>query len=1059
MKKSLTMVFCLLVATVVLAAHVTPQQAEQAARAFLNKKDAPQKGKNLRLARRQSLSMNSSGDVAAFYVFNVGQDNGFVMVSGDDRTPSILGYTESGSFCQDELPPHVQAWLDDLTSQMDYLQHADDFVQRPRLAVQRMPVAPLLKSNWNQDEPYNNLCPIDPSTSQRCVTGCIATAMAQVVNYHKVPHQTIAPIPAYTTYSKNISMPQIGITTIDWTNMLDVYGSDATEAEQTAVATLMLLCGQGTEMDYTSDQSGSSSIPMVTTLRNYLGFDASTRILNRSDYSADQWDDLLYHELSQGRPVLYTGVSSGGGHAFVIDGYSADGLFHVNWGWGGKSDGYYRISVLNPHSTDGIGSSRSSDGYSIDQDAVVGIQHGSDEAVPQLLSIRSIENQGGATYTRSSASDDFTGISVKVLGYNYTGVMAEKMYLGVALLDDEDEWAVNDVLDGVYYSNLDNYYGFSYPFDVSFGASLPDGDYYIVPVSASEMSVVWENAYGSNIFRIKATISGNTMTLQEPSVSLNATIQPEGKTNAAHTLRLKARITNNGSYFSDYVYLAVDGTLVGGRAFEAPQGATRDFEIDFLPSTAGSKTVGLYYKDGDDYVPFAQTQIVVSAPVADNHLSGGLSILNADGDVLLSSQAQMQVQLTNDGGGEYDDKVAVRLWKYNPDDGYYWSSGEQLRELVLPLGESVTQTMEFVGLENNADYVVNVYYLNEGGWCEIQRIYFSTSYEKQTPTFNQRITLAEGWNWVSSCLDEPLDVASVAAASNRILSQTDELILDPEYGMVGSLTSLEMGKAYKVQATVTATCVYNGHLNLLPVNVQPGWNWISCPSGEEAPLSSVVTNAEEGDYMVAQTGFSEYDGGTWSGTLTTLKPGTGYLYCSVSAKQLDFYTGASARSIEAQPADSEDNVSELARRYPSTMNITARIYRDGMELPGSQYTVYAYAGNELRGVSQFVGSNHYLTVYGDEPVVISFIVESAETGETFAAAETLTFVSDVVGSRKSPYAVSISTTTGISQQMTDTPMAIYTLDGILVSRDATIRTLHKLPKGVYIVNGRKTVVK
>ena len=146
-------------------------------------------------------------------------------------------------------------------------------------------------------------------------------------------------------------------------------------------------------------------------------------------------------------------------------------------------------------------------------------------------------------------------------------------------------------------------------------------------------------------------------------------------------------------------------------------------------------------------------------------------------------------------------------------------------------------------------------------------------------------------------------------------------------------------------------------------------------------------------------------------------------------------------------------------QYPSTMNITARIYRDGVELPGSQYTVYAYAGDELRGVSQFVGQNHYLTVYGDEPVNISFIVESAETGETFAAAETLTFVSDVVGSRKSPYAVSISTTTGISQQMADTPMAIYTLDGILVSRDATIRTLHTLPKGVYIVNGRKTVVK
>jgi len=285
--------------------------------------------------------------------------------------------------------------------------------------------------------------------------------------------------------------------------------------------------------------------------------------------------------------------------------------------------------------------------------------------------------------------------------------------------------------------------------------------------------------------------------------------------------------------------------------------------------------------------------------------------------------------------------------------------------------------------------------------------------------------------------------------------------------MVGSIETMMPGWAYKVQARNVFKVVFSGHLYNSadnPITLFAGWNWIAYPFAVSHDPNTIIANAEEGDYITAQQGFSEYSNGTWEGDLYELTPSQGYLYKSASTKQLQFdftETPAGSRMANYPPSTIHHPLSSAVdpHQYPSTMNITARIYRDGMELPGSQYTVYAYAGNELRGVSQFVGSNHYLTVYGDEPVVISFIVESAETGETFAAAETLTFESDVVGSRKSPYAVSISTTTGISQQMTDTPMAIYTLDGILVSRDATIRTLHTLPKGVYIVNGRKTVVK
>ena len=335
----------------------------------------------------------------------------------------------------------------------------------------------------------------------------------------------------------------------------------------------------------------------------------------------------------------------------------------------------------------------------------------------------------------------------------------------------------------------------------------------------------------------------------------------------------------------------------------------------------------------------------------------------------------------------------------------------------------------------------------------------------QREYYYQTLRLARGWNWVSGFLQEPLDLTVIANGSNRILSQTNELIRDPQLGMVGSLQSLQSDESYKVQAANSFSCTFRGHLVDVAQNglsLEKGWNWMGYPSSENQPVSAIA-NAEDGDRIVAQEGFSEYDGSSWEGTVVSFAPGQGYLYKSATQKTLAFdFTEAAAgsRMAKSQTSNLKSQTSSVdPHQYPSTMNITARIYRDGMELPGSQYTVYAYAGDELRGVSQFVGSNHYLTVYGDEPVSISFIVESAETGETFAAAETLTFVSDVVGSRKSPYAVNISTTTGISQQMADQPMTIYTLDGILVSRDATIRTLHTLPKGVYIVNGRKTVVK
>ena len=156
----------------------------------------------------------------------------------------------------------------------------------------------------------------------------------------------------------------------------------------------------------------------------------------------------------------------------------------------------------------------------------------------------------------------------------------------------------------------------------------------------------------------------------------------------------------------------------------------------------------------------------------------------------------------------------------------------------------------------------------------------------------QTLTLVKGWNWVSSYLQEPLPLEQLKEKCSRIVSQTEELIRDPQYGMTGGLTTLEAGKAYKVLADEAVTLTFSGQLHdgtTDCIELKKGWNWMAYPCGEAKSLAAAITNAEAGDTIVSQDGTTAtYNGSSWTGTLTLLKPGQGYLYKSFSAKQLFF---------------------------------------------------------------------------------------------------------------------------------------------------------------------------
>jgi len=359
--RSLTLLSCLLLPLLAAAGPVTEQQALLKAQQFMQ-------GKTFTAQKSRRLAPRQDSNTAALYVFNA-QEGGYAIVSGDDRTPAILGYSQEGRLDMDVLPEHIQSWLDGYAEQIAYLQEHPT-APIARKVVTGTAIAPLLgETEWGQGTPYNDLCPV--YNNEHCLTGCVATAMAQVMYYHKWPKQATKEIPGYTTHTLHLTIDNLSATDIDWNNILNHYshyGQDD-KVHKDAVASLMLMCGAAVKMDYKLDLSGAYTKDVATALKDYFDYDASVSHIYRSNYGLQRWNQLIYDELAAGRPVIYSGHSvKEGGHAFVVDGYDKDDFFHVNWGWSGTSNAYFLLSVLDPENTS------EENGYCQNQEAVVSIQ-------------------------------------------------------------------------------------------------------------------------------------------------------------------------------------------------------------------------------------------------------------------------------------------------------------------------------------------------------------------------------------------------------------------------------------------------------------------------------------------------------------------------------------------------------------------------------------------------------------------------------------------------------------------------------------------------------------
>lgn len=612
MKKIVLISGMMLAAGIAAASPLTPAAALERARG-----EAPAciAGKEASFELRMT---RAEAGVDAVYVFER-RDGGFIVTPADDCAPAILGYGE-GRVGDDngESAPGFMWWIDNLARQVKYASEhsggsSPDRIVRP----DRDPVGPLCKTFWNQGAPYNFQCP--EVNGERSVTGCVATAMSQVMKYHGWPESgTGTKNYEWNGRTLSIDFPDCDF---EWDQMLDSYPYEyhgdyisvsGTERQQQAVALLMKAAGYSVEMNYSPSASGAVSPRIAQALGEYFCYDKTLRYLMRDYYSLEDWEEIIYNSLVNDGPVIYDGQSTIGGHSFVCDGYDKEGYFHFNWGWGGLSDGYFLLDALDPIHQ-GIGGADG--GFDFNQDVIVGIRpdhEGTSEWSNSMLI--------GASDLNMRYDSEENALWVNVMVYNSgPGPIADGM-VGFAYERTDSNDAPIYQLEP--FGECRVLYGFSsYALDLP---ELADATYRVYPVyklSTSEEAPVLLVRFpksGAQYYTLQK--NGEEITLGSETAKMaefsDIELPVEIRNNEVYMVKTNVSNPNDASY-NCYVWPRLTITWSSGRKSIDIDGAVRtidisansseiiefpasfDFEKERYPLSA-TATIALYAQAGMD---------------------------------------------------------------------------------------------------------------------------------------------------------------------------------------------------------------------------------------------------------------------------------------------------------------------------------------------------------------------------------------------------------------------------------------------------------------------------
>lgn len=514
------------------------------------------------------LNKTDNSEFVSYYVFNAGDNNGFVIIAGDDAVKPILGYSNEGSFPTKDIPENIKNWLDFYSHEIQYIVANPILSEKTSISKSEIKqrsanvfVEPLLKNiKWNQGDPYNLLCPYSTVNKKLTVTGCVATAMAQVMKFHEWPKKGTGSYTYKFLLDKDSTTltANFGSTNYDWDKIMDNYDGSNTLFEDSAVALLMKHCGISVKMNYDVSENGGSSatLPDVgQALKTFFGYDEDIQVYRRSFYDVETWNDLLMNEIIAGRPVLYRGSSSEGGHAFVCDGFDSEGMFHFNWGWGGNSNGYFSNNILDPN-YEGIGSS--SGGYASGQFAIMGIKK------PDGINDNNFQIKlfGKSLATSKSSITNINTENFNVIsGFINYGLNTFNGFIAVGLFKNGK---LQNLLDTIQLKDLKSNYGVSsYSFKNLSLKSLSSGTYNIFLVHQPSNKSTWDIIGSSSVISnyLEVTISGNSATIMAPvsksDLKLLSSIKPVGNIYKGKTGRFDIPVKNEGKEFYSYLSLFI----------------------------------------------------------------------------------------------------------------------------------------------------------------------------------------------------------------------------------------------------------------------------------------------------------------------------------------------------------------------------------------------------------------------------------------------------------------------------------------------------------------------
>ena len=567
-RKITTLLLCAFVGITANASQITEQQALQVAAKYadIDIKSHPQRMK----------AAGKHQKAAAYYAFNIGDNDGFVIVSGDDSLTELVGYSDSGSFDPDNMPDNMRSWLQAYSGYVASVQAGESKAKRQQLGnVTTIVVRPFVTTEWNQGEPYDRFTPL-LNNGAHCATGCVATAMAQVMKYYEWPERgegsNSYEYDPYGTLSMDFSQ-----SVYDWENMLDIYSSyyeegnivpEYNDGQAGAVAKLMYDCGISVNMMY-GESSGAYDPAIPNAFKSYFKYKSD--IYYRDNMSSKEFMDVLLSELDEKRPVLICGAGLGGGHAFVGDGYDSNNFVHINWGWGGYSDGYFNVNYLDP---EGLGTGGGTGAFKWSQSLTTAYPNYMGETIGREQSKLSYypdyEGQAGGIFISASEFQQNQKQEVSLVNiYNTSG----NDYYGVvsAAIFDMDGNMVASGSSPVFINKLPSAYLETEPQIMTLDFSqLSDGEYEIYGISkenSDEYDYDWIK-FDSKL-HIKIRVGNGVVTVipQEYSLSLTKQIEKPERIYINGTAEFTVTISNNSSLTTDgYILYEIrkssDGSIV-----------------------------------------------------------------------------------------------------------------------------------------------------------------------------------------------------------------------------------------------------------------------------------------------------------------------------------------------------------------------------------------------------------------------------------------------------------------------------------------------------------------